>query len=83
MKYKFNIGDKVQINDSGSGFWPSEVGKIATITAKGQYFSGPGYLIEEKYYGNPTSGKLDGFVGKASFKLYKKAPKNNSILLLI
>lgn len=83
MEYKFDIGDKVDIIATGSGFSFNSLGKIATIIARGNYGSGPGYLIEEKYDGNPISGSFDGFVGEASFELHKKGPQSNSILLLI
>ena len=81
MTYEFDIGDKVEIIVSGSGFPPSEIGKIATITAQGKYGSRPGYQIEEEYDGNPKTGHFDQFVNEISFKLHKK--NNNSILLLI
>lgn len=75
MKYKFGIGDQVEIIASGSGFSFESVGKIATITDQGEYGFGPGYLIEEEYDGNPKTGGFNGFVGEKSFKLYKKGIK--------
>ncbi len=85
MKYKFKIGDKVEIIRGGSGFNPSERGKIATITKLGIYEIGaamnePGYLIEEKYKGNPTmTNSYNGYVGESSFKLYKSYQENSII----
>lgn len=78
MKYKFKIGDKVEIITGGSGFSPSQIGKIATITKLGTYGTNePGYLIKEKYHGNPTmKNSYNGYVGESSFKLYKWYQEN-------
>ena len=73
MNYKFKVGDKVQIIVSGSGFPPSEIGKIATITETGYYGNSPGYRIKEEYDGNPKTGNYDGFVNEISFKLVSKS----------
>ena len=85
MKYKFKIGDKVEIITGGSGFNPSERGKIATITKLGTYEIGsniyqPGYLIKEKYKGNPTmTNSYNEYVGESSFKLYDSYQENQII----
>jgi len=85
MKYKFKIGDKVEIIKGGSGFYPSQIGKIATITELGTYNIGPaiyepGYLIKEKYTGNPTlKNSYNGYVGESSFKLYKSYQENKIV----
>jgi hypothetical protein len=69
MTYKFKVGDKVKIINAGSGFPPSQIGKIATITETGYYDNFPGYRIKEKYEGNPKRGYFDKFVSELSFEL--------------
>ena len=41
MKYKFRVGDKVKVIDSGYGFPPEDIGKTSTIVKIGEYCDGP------------------------------------------
>lgn len=52
MKYKYKVGDKLKIVNSGDGFAPSAIGRIITVEELGAYTIGyaiPGYKPKEKF----------------------------------
>lgn len=75
--YKFNVGDKVKVVESGNGFNPAAIGAIAIITKLVKYKNGPGYIITwpelhgadlERYWFNGP----DEAHGEESFELYEE-----------
>lgn len=78
-KYKFNIGDKVKVVASGSGFNRAAIGAIAQITSFTIYGNGPGYIVTwPKLYGVEIDRSWfngpDESHGEESFELYQEEP---------
>lgn len=72
MNYKFKVGDRVKVSDTGSGFGISELGLIFTISELGEYCDDetPGYRVYP-IGGNGHGGYSNGFNGEGSFELVK------------
>lgn len=68
MKYKFKVGDKVEVVMNGYGCDLLELGTISTITELGFYAGDPGYRVD-----NLKNEGFDDFIGEDSFKLYSTA----------
>jgi hypothetical protein len=67
--YKFKIGDKVRITQSGSGCYCDDIGKVSFIAGYGKYCGEPGYLIDPPLSGNAQTGNYNGMAGEKSFEL--------------
>ena len=77
----FNIGDTVEIIDSGIGCGHEAYGHKGVITKIGEYCPGmPGYFIEPTI-GNCKSGSYNGLIGEDSFKLIYTEQERNELLL--
>lgn len=66
--HKYNIGDVVEVVESGNGCSPTDIGQMVTITARGNYSSEPGYQVNPPI-GNSLSRDYGGYIGERSFKL--------------
>ena len=74
--YKFNVGDRVKVIQSGTGCAPEEIGAEVTIIQQGNYMSSPGYMVNPQV-GNslPNSHGFtfyNGMIGEQSFELIKE-----------
>jgi hypothetical protein len=69
MKYKFKIGDTVEIILCGFGY-SGCIGEIVTILELGVYFDGPGYRTTIPTKGL-SSAKNKGMADEISFRLVK------------
>ena len=82
MTYKFGVGDKVKIIETGSGCHPNAVGHVVTITDVGTYGDSlkPGYRIDNTdIETNSKSGSFNYMIGENSFKLVESAPTQKTI----
>ena len=73
MKYKFKIGDQLEIIRYGNGCHSDSIGQIVTVLSLGEYASAPGYKVTEvkKGFHNSMNGHYGYMVGEISFKLFK------------
>jgi MoxR-like ATPase len=71
--YKFSIGEKVKVVQSGFGCAPEEIDTEVTIVQQGDYSGSPGYIVDPPI-GNsmPHSTAFsfyNGFIGEGTFEL--------------
>lgn len=71
MKYKFEIGDIVEVVENGMGCGISEIGQQVTIVGRGEYSCHPGYRVDPPI-GNSKTGSFNSMIGESSFKLVAK-----------
>jgi MoxR-like ATPase len=71
--YKFNVGDKVKVVNSGYGCAPDEEGLEVTIVQQGDYSGSPGYIVDPPI-GNSIQYSTafsfyNGMISEESFEL--------------
>lgn len=71
MEYKYNIGDEVEVINSGDGVAREHIGKKVKIVQQGKYSGCPGYKVSPAI-GNSLTGNYDGMIGENTFKLVEK-----------
>ena len=77
MKWKFKIGDRVEVILGGHGCHPdTEIGKKVKITKLGNYAGSPGYIVSPAIGNTKLLGTINGFIGEKSFKLINSWFKN-------
>jgi len=73
MNYKFEIGDKVKVTQSGIGCAPEEVGREVIIIEKGIYSNEKGYKVTPPIGNciqtNPVYKTYNGMISERSFDL--------------
>ena len=82
--YKFNVGDKVRVVQSGTGCAPEEIGAEVTIIQQGNYMSSPGYMVNPPIGNSKSISQVKvssvatthlfagGFIGEESFELVQQ-----------
>lgn len=73
QQYKFQIGDKVRVKESGWGCSHEEEGTIVTIIDRGNYSGGPGYNVDPAignnlYNNGNIANYSNNFIGENSFE---------------
>lgn len=78
IKYKFKIGDKVEIVKSGYGCGTESKGEVVTILELGTYSGKPAYRITTDHKGitNSKDGLFGGMCLEESFELVKSILNN-------
>lgn len=70
MEYKYKVGDKVKIVNSGDGYSKDCLGEIVEILSYGTYFREPGYKTTKTIGdSNTNSGYVNEMGGECSFEL--------------
>lgn len=81
---QFQIGDIVEVTNSGSGTYRSDIGKQSKIVRVGTYGSQPGYVLDPPHdtNSNPRSSAYEhykGMVGESCLKQVKNCPPSRPV----
>ena len=68
VNYRFDIGDKVKVVQSGLGCAFEEIGKEVTVIEQGNYGGDAGYKVDPPI-GNMLTVNFDGYIGEKSFDI--------------
>jgi len=76
-QYKFKVGDRVRVVQSGLGVAPEDIGLAVEIIETGYYSGNPGYKVSppignSQQYSDGTYHGYDGFIGEPTFELIRE-----------
>lgn len=80
IKYKFNVGDLVQVVRSGSGCGSDDIGRTVIITDLDRYGNAPGYTVYP-LIGNGLTNNFQGVIGEHSFMRVTNSANEQSTIL--